>query len=108
MTYSKFHNRRTEYAGVVYHSAKEAKYAAELDLRVRVGEVKEWFRQVRIPLRINGKFVCTYVVDFMYKDADGRETYVEVKGAETPLWRLKWTLFNALYPTFRKEVIRTR
>lgn len=103
---NKFHNNRTEYNGVIYHSAKEAKYAAELDLLKRAGEVKEWFRQVRVPLCVSGILICTYVVDFMYRDRDGKETYVEIKGAETQTWKIKWKLFNALYPTFRKIVLK--
>lgn len=103
---SKFHNKQTEYNGIVYHSLKEARYAAELDLLKRSGEVKEWFRQVRVPLRINGKLICTYVVDFMYRDKNDREFYVEVKGHETPVWKLKWALFDALYPQFRKQLVK--
>jgi hypothetical protein len=41
---TKFNNRQTEYGGVIYHSQKEADYAAELDLRLRAKDIDGWER----------------------------------------------------------------
>jgi hypothetical protein len=30
----------------------------------------------------------------------------EIKGFETPEWRLKWKLFDALHPAWEKQVIK--
>jgi Protein of unknown function (DUF1064) len=103
---SKHRNVRTEYNGCMYQSAKEAKYAAELDLRMKAHDIRSWGRQVPVPMRVNGKRVCKYVIDFVIYHNDGAVEYVEVKGREEPLWKLKWALFEALYPDLRKTVIR--
>jgi hypothetical protein len=36
----KYRNRRREYCGSTYASAKEAKFAAKLDLLIRAGAIK--------------------------------------------------------------------
>lgn len=94
---SKYRNRRTEYAGRAYASQKEAQFAQTLDLRKRAGEVRDWRPQVRIPLKIDGETVCTYVVDFEVFLADGTIELIETKGYETALWKLKRRMFEAIW-----------
>ena len=93
---SKYGAKSTEYEGQVYHSKKEAGYAAELDLRVRAKDIKSWRRQVRIPLDVNGYHICNYYIDFELTHNDDTIEYVEVKGFPTEVWRLKWKLTEAL------------
>jgi hypothetical protein len=105
---NKFGNQKSEHNGILYHSKKEAGYAAELDLRLKSGDVANWERQVRVSLDVNGYHICDYYVDFLVYYPDGTKEYVEVKGFETDLWRMKWKLFEALYskmPGFRDPVI---
>lgn len=94
---NKFGAKRQLYEGHTYHSKKEAGYAAELDLRQRAGDIKGWERQVKIDLRVNGYHITNYFVDFLIIHNDGTNEYVEVKGFETDVWRIKWRLFEALY-----------
>lgn len=103
---SKFKNKSTEYGGNYYQSIKEARYAQELDLRVKGKDLKSWKRQVPIDLVVNGMKICTYKIDFVETDHKGNEVWTEVKGFETPEWRLKWRLFEALYPERDKKVIK--
>lgn len=106
---SKYGNRKTEYNGIKYDSKKEAEFAQQLDLLKRAGEVRSWERQKRISLDINGYHICNYYIDFVVTCADGVEEYVEVKGFETEVWRLKWKLFEALWadkPDVRLIVIK--
>lgn len=93
----KYKNVKQEHNGIVYHSKKEAGYAAELDLRKKAGDILEWERQVKISLDVNGFHICNYYIDFKVLHNDGTIEYVEVKGFETDEWRLKWKLFEALY-----------
>ncbi len=102
----KYNAKRATYNGHTYHSGREAKYAQELDWRVKAGDLREWRRQIPIELRVNGKLICTYTIDFVEIGKDGSETYIEVKGFETPEWRLKWKLFGACYPEKEKKVVR--
>ena len=106
---SKYNARRTEYNGIVYDSAAEARYAASLDLRVKVGDIKEWFRQIRYPLMVNGTKICDMVIDFKIHHANRgalEVEFVEVKGCETDTYRLKLKLLKALYPNLRLTVIK--
>ena len=92
---SKFNNKSTIYNGRSYHSAFEAGQAAELDLRMKAREFKDWVGQVRIPLTAHGRFICNYIVDFQVNHHDGTIEYIEAKGFETEIWRLKWKIFEA-------------
>lgn len=94
---SKYGAKRTEHNGIQYHSKKEAGYAAELDLRLKAKDIESWARQVKIPLDVNGYHITNYMIDFVITHNDGVKEYVEVKGFETEVWRLKWKLFEALY-----------
>lgn len=93
---SKYNNKSQWYGGHRYDSKFEAKYAEELDWKIKAGEVKEWDRQVKIPLEINGHHICNYYIDFKVTHQDGSTEYVEVKGFETPVWQLKWKMFEVL------------
>jgi len=105
----KYNAKTTVYGGLVYHSKKEAAYAAELDIRLKAKEIKGWKRQVRIPLEVNGFHIANYYIDFVVTYKDGTIEYVEVKGFETDVWRMKWRLFEALYshmPNVRLTVVK--
>ena len=90
----------------MYHSKKEAGYAHQLEMRKASGDIKEVERQVKISLDVNGYHIANYYIDFVVTHNDGRREYIEVKGFETPEWRLKWKLFEALYGK-EKDVILT-
>lgn len=103
---SKMGNRKTQYGSVTYHSAREAAYAAELDLRVKAKDIKRWERQIGVPLEVHGTLIAKYVIDFVIEHTDGTFEYVEVKGFETDVWKLKWKLFEALYPQYVKTIVK--
>lgn len=87
-------------------SKKEAQYAAELDLRIKAKDIKSWEKQYKIPIEINGKHICNYFIDFVITHLDGNKEYVEVKGMETEVWKLKWRLVEALHPDWKLTVIK--
>lgn len=105
--YSKYHAKSSIYKDSIYHSQKEAGYAAELDLRIKAGEIKSWRRQVRISLDVYGEHICNYYIDFELTYPDESIEMVEVKGFETEVWRLKWKLFEAIYGKEHPEIILT-
>ena len=102
----KYNAKRSVYKGHLYASNKEAAYARDLDVRIKAGELVGYRRQQTVRLAIGQQLICRYIVDFVEEYPDGSETWVEVKGYETPEWRLKWKLFEALHPEKRKQVIR--
>lgn len=83
------------YDGYNYDSKLEARYAQELDLRVKAKDITSWERQKTLHLTAHGKPICTYRIDFVINHNDNSIEYVELKGFETPVWRLKWKLFEA-------------
>jgi hypothetical protein len=87
---------RTDYNGMWFQSKLEANYAKELDFRIKAGEVREWRRQVKIEIKVNGIKICNYFIDFVVTLKDGSQQYVECKGMEQEVWRLKWKLCMAL------------
>lgn len=102
---NKYRAKRQEFNGVSYHSKKEAGYAHELALRKASGDIRGWERQVKISLDVSGKHITNYIIDFVIEHNDGRREYVEVKGFETPEWRMKWRLFEALYGDLPNTVL---
>lgn len=100
---SKYSNARTDYNGRTYDSKAEARYAMGLDMRQRAGEVLYWLWQV--PFHLPGKTV--YRCDFAVFESDGSAHYVDVKGIETQLFKLKKRQVEELYPV-TIEVVKTR
>ena len=94
---NKYNAQSSNYNGRSFDSKKEAAYAAELDLRKRAGDILDWTPQVKIPLDVNGHHIANYYIDFVVEHPNETREYVEVKGFETDVWRLKWKLFEALY-----------
>lgn len=80
-----------------YDSKFEAGKAQELELLKKAGEIKDFVSQKVLELVVNGYVVCTYKIDFIVYHNDGITEYVECKGYATPVWKLKWKLFEALY-----------
>lgn len=76
-------------------SKLEAQQAFELDCRLKAKEIKSWSRQVKIELSAYGKHICNYYIDFVAIRKDGVKEYIEVKGMETDVWKLKWKMFTA-------------
>jgi len=86
------------YQGRSYHSRAEASYAMYLDQKLKNGEIKSWKPQHKIELRgENGGFICNYYIDFMVELDGGITEFIEVKGFETNIWKMKWDLFKDKY-----------
>ena len=99
MNYHKFHAKPTDYKDIRFHSKKEAQYAAELDLRIKAGEVVFYLRQV--PFDLLG---VVYRVDFAEFWTNGEVHFVDVKGMRTREFITKKKQVEALYPVKIEEV----
>lgn len=80
--------------GIKFSSKKEARYYSELKLRVKSGEVLFFLRQTPLHLPGNTK----YVVDFQEFHADGTIHFVDVKGMQTEMFKLKKKQVEDIYP----------
>lgn len=93
------------YNGRLYASKAERDYAEHLDIVQYAGLIEHWEPQVVMPLIVNGKRVCNYIVDFKVRDKLGSERYVEIKGYDQPDAKLKRDFFVACYPDVRLDVL---
>ena len=87
---NKYNASKASYNGYTYDSNLEAAYASELDIRLKLGEIKGWERQIPLRLEIEGKLWRTYKIDFKVNHFNKPPEYVEVKGFPTPEWKMKW------------------
>ena len=94
--YNKYKAERQTFDGRSYHSKKEADYAVNLAWKKKAGEIKEIIPQYKLDIRVNGKHITNYFIDFKVIYSDNRIELIEVKGFETDLWLLKWRLTEAL------------
>ena len=58
------------------------------------------------PCEVNVKKVCVYKADFRYKNKQGETVVEDTKGIETPMFRLKKKLVEALYPDTEIIVVK--
>lgn len=98
MKRNKYNNRIVVVNGIKFHSQKEAKRYAELLLLLREGVISDLATQVPYLITVNGKKICRYVADFVYRDLQTHGTVVEdVKGYRTEIYKLKKKLVEAIY-----------
>jgi hypothetical protein len=90
---SKFHAVICEADGIKFRSKKERARYLELTVLKQAGEC--WFlRQVPFYLPGNTK----YVLDYMIFWKDGRQTFEDVKGHRTSMFKFKKRQVESLYP----------
>ena len=98
------------FEGQLYDSKLEMAYAQRLEAMrgaaVLHYRVKDVVRQVSVKLEVNGILICRYIMDFVVTYGDGRIEWVEVKGFETDVWKLKAALFRAIYPERNYVIVR--
>ena len=98
-TNNKFHAKITEAEGIKFGSKKEAAQFRELQARQHAGEIKFFLLQVPFLLpgvADNGKRTRHYL-DFMAIRSDGQIEYIEVKGRDLPMGKLKRRQTEELY-----------
>ena len=97
----KFMAKQTIVNGIKFPSKAEANRYVELSILKQAGQIKDFERQPVFKLHAGIK----YVADFKVIYNDGHEEIEDVKGMETPVFRLKEKLFKADYPDVVLRVI---
>lgn len=92
----KYGNVKTTVGDITFDSRREAERWLTLRLLERGGAISDLQRQIRFPLKVNGKLVCTYVADFTYR-CDGKLIVEDSKGCRTREYINKAKLFEALH-----------
>lgn len=90
----KFHARRCEVDGKKFPSKLEARYYRHLKTIKLSGELLFFLRQV--PFELPGGI--SYRVDFVLFWASGDVEFVDVKGMETPISKMKIKQVEEIYP----------
>ena len=104
MSANKFNAQPTTVDGIRFASKREARYYGMLKIRQNLGEIERLELQPKYEITVNGKRICTYIADFRFNDLTlKRRRVIDVKGAKTPLYRLKKKLVEALYPSVEVE-----
>lgn len=99
----KFGAKPTHINGIRFDSKIESKYYQKLLMLQKSGELLFFLRQV--PIHLPGK--TKLVIDFQEFWADGTVRFVDIKGVETEVFKIKKRQVEALYPfdlTIIKEV----
>lgn len=95
---SKFGNRKTVFNGITFDSAVEARRYRVLQMLLDAGDITDLKLQPSYRLEAHGAPICTYRADFAYRDAvSGEDITEDVKGFQTPEFKLKRKLFEAQY-----------
>lgn len=90
----KFHNVPTEVGNAKFSSKKEARYWEQLLLAKKSGALLFALRQV--PFHHSSG--VRYVVDFLEFWANGDVRFIDVKGIQTPMYKVKKKMIEAEFP----------
>ena len=96
---TKYLNKKCEYQNIKFDSLKERNFYIYLKQLEEKGTIRDLKLQVKFPVVIGSKRICSYVSDFTYYDEFGYHV-VDVKSpitAKNPVFRLKKKLVEALY-----------
>lgn len=105
--FSKYNAKKVEVDGIKFDSKVEAEYYLHLKEMQEKKEIQGFERQVKMTLQeafylegVKGKIrAITYVVDFKVTENDGSITYIDVKGIETDVFKMKRKMFMNRYRT---------
>ena len=96
---NKYKNKKCTYDNIEFASIKERNHFIYLKQLEEKGEIWNLRLQVKFPVLIDGKRVCSYIADFVYEDENGKHV-VDVKSpitSKNPTFRLKKKLVEAQY-----------
>lgn len=113
---SKYNAKKVEIDGIKFDSKAEGEYYLHLKQQVTERQILGFERQKRMLLQegfnvegVKGKIrPIFYVVDFIVTENDGTVTYIDVKGVETDVFKLKKKLFMKRYNTALLKVKKTK
>lgn len=98
---------KTDVDGVRFDSKAEARRWVELRILEQGGVIQELERQRSFDIVVNEVKICRYKADFAYK-MNGEQVVEDVKGYETPEFKLKWKLMHAVFPSLKLMKITGR
>lgn len=80
----KYNNTKIKIDGITFDSLKESQRYEELKLMQKAGDIEDLVCHPKFPIFINGKKICSVLLDFSYFLVSRQETIFEdVKSAGT-------------------------
>ena len=89
--YRKYNNKKTTVNKQTFDSKREARRFLQLKSLEKDGQIFNLKCQVKFELipKQDGERACNYIADFVYKNAEGKVFVEDVKGKQTPVYRIK-------------------
>lgn len=103
----KYRAIRTKIDGISFDSKAESYHYLILRALLDSEKIDELKVHPRYPIRINSVLVCHVELDFEYKDEEGNTHYVDVKGTDTAMSKLKRKMVEA-YHNITVEIVKVR
>lgn len=104
MSYSKYGNQPVRVDGRRFASKAEARRYIQLKKLEKQGAIAHLVCQPRYPLD-DGKGAPVYIGDFRYSIGE-RIIVEDIKGVETPVFRIKAWFFRKRYPNIELRVLK--
>lgn len=103
---NKYNSKKEWIDGICFDSQIEADYYCQLKLLLRAGAIDGFCRQARFVITEgkNNERGTEYVTDFVIFFPDKTYRIVDVKGMETPAFKLKVKSFKEKYPKLQIEL----
>lgn len=93
---NKYGNKRVEYDGIKFDSIGEKNRYIVLKSMEERNIISDLKLQVTYDLKVNNDLICRYRADFVYI-RDGFSVTEDLKGVETPEFKLKKKLMKAIH-----------
>jgi hypothetical protein len=109
---SKYHAKRTEIDGIAFDSKIEGDYYDYLKRQKKEGKITDFELQPSFTLQPNftkdGKTIRSiiYKADFRVYHLNGETEIIDVKGFETPDFKIKRKLFEHKYPLLKLTLVK--
>lgn len=103
---SKYKAKKTTIDGITFDSKKESKRYLQLKAMEKVGAISKLQLQVPFVLIEKSSYgrSIKYVADFVYYNKNGSKVVEDVKGVQTPVYKLKKRLMAEKYGILIQEV----
>ena len=94
---NKYGARKVKLDAYTFDSLGESRRYQELKLLEKQGLISALTIHPHYDLKVAGQKICTYVADFAYRDEGNNRRVEDFKGVLTPVFKIKWKLFEALF-----------
>lgn len=97
---------KTEVDGIIFHSKRESEYYRQYKILEKAGKLDNLKLQPVFPIIINDQKICKVILDFSFRELPGGKVrFIDCKGLDTAISRLKRKLVEALY-NIKVEIVR--